>query len=78
VRRITVPTLVAHGFNDIHPRRTTEELYRLLSDAERVEYTDQFTQKEIDQALIADAPPTQRAALRMPFVEAFLQRAVSK
>ncbi len=78
VRRITVPTLVAHGFDELHPRRTAEELYRLLPNAEWVEYTDRFTQEEIDRAQAADAPPTQQAALRMPFIEAFLQRVESQ
>ena len=78
VRRITVPALVAHGFNEVHPKRTAEELYRLLPNAEWVEYSDRYTQEEIDQAQEADAPPTQRAALRLPFVEEFLRRNESK
>ena len=45
-----------------------------MPNAEWVEYTDRFTQEEIDQVQAANAPFTQQAALRMPFVEAFMRR----
>jgi pimeloyl-ACP methyl ester carboxylesterase len=67
VRCISVPALVAHGFNPFHPRRAAETLYWLLPNAEWVEYTDRFTQKEIDQA-------QDKGTLRRTFVEAFLRR----
>jgi pimeloyl-ACP methyl ester carboxylesterase len=75
IRRISAPALIAHGFDEGHPRHTAKELCGLLPNAEWVEYTNRFTQQEIDRAQEA---PTQRAALRMPFVEAFLQRVESK
>jgi len=37
-----------------------------------------YTQEEIDQARQADAPSTQRMALPLPFIEAFLRRHESK
>ena len=67
VRPITLPALVAHGFDPVHPRDTAEKLCRVLPNAEWVEYSDRYTQDEIDQA-------GQKWALALPFMEAFLGR----
>lgn len=74
---ITVPTLVAHGFDPVHPRRAAEALYRQLPNAEWVEYSDRFTQEEIDRAR-EEGPVTQQVALLLPFIEAFLERIESQ
>jgi len=73
IRTITHPALVAHGFDPVHPRRTAEELCRQLPKAEWVEYSDRFTQEEIDRAR-EEGPVTQQVALALPFIEEFLQR----
>jgi len=66
IRPITLPALVAHGFDPIHPRDTAEALYRLLPNAEWVEYSDRYTEEEMAQAGYS-------WALALPFMEAFLR-----
>ena len=67
IRPITLPALVAHGFDPIHPRDTAEELYRVLPNAEWVEYSDRYTQEEMEQA-------NHSWGLALPFMEEFLDR----
>lgn len=74
VRHISAPALIAHEFNELHPRHTAEEVYRLLPNAEWVEYTDRYTQEKIDQTRASDAANREKDILIMPFAEAFLQR----
>jgi pimeloyl-ACP methyl ester carboxylesterase len=76
--RITAPALVLHGFDDVHPRDTAEELHRLLPNSEWVEYSDLYTQEVIDQVRESDNIFTEKATLSMPSIEEFLQRIESK
>jgi pimeloyl-ACP methyl ester carboxylesterase len=69
IRRISAPALIAHGINERHPRHTAEELYRLLPNAEWVEYTERCTPEEIEHAT-----GREKDILMMPFIEEFLQR----
>jgi pimeloyl-ACP methyl ester carboxylesterase len=73
IRPITLPTLVAHGFDEVHPRHAAEKLYQQLPNAEWVEYSDRYTREEIDQAR-EEGTATQQVALSLPFIEEFLQR----
>ena len=72
IRAIGVPALVAHGYDEAHPRRTAEALQRLLPDAEWVEYAERWSQAELAQAQAADAVYRSQAVLTMPFIEDFL------
>ena len=72
IRPITLPALVAHGFDPIHPRDTAEELCRLLPNAQWVEYSDRYTQDEMDQA------GEFGWGLALPFMEEFLCRIESQ
>ena len=67
LRCINLPTLVAHGFDPIHPRDAAEELCRILPRAEWVEYSDRYTAEEIEQA-------GKSWGLALPFIEGFLAR----
>ena len=73
IRTITLPALVAHGFDPVHPRHAAEQLYPQLPNAEWVEYSDRYTQEEIDQARKGGLA-TQTVALTLPFIEAFLRK----
>ena len=50
-----------------------EKLYQQLPNAEWVEYSDRYSQEEIDRAR-EEGPATQQVALSLPFIEEFLQR----
>jgi pimeloyl-ACP methyl ester carboxylesterase len=67
IRPITLPALVAHGFDPVHPRDTAEELYQLLPNAQWVGYSDRYAQEEMDQAGMG-------WGLALPFMEEFLHR----
>ena len=71
IRPITLPTLVAHGFDPVHPRDAAEDLHKQLPNAEWVEYSDLYTQEEIDQA-------GQKWALALPFMDEFLHGIASQ
>lgn len=73
IRTIEHPALVLHGFDPLHPRQAAEALYQQLPNAEWVEYTDRWSQAEIDRAQ-EEGLATQQVALLLPFIEAFLQR----
>jgi pimeloyl-ACP methyl ester carboxylesterase len=77
IRLITLPALVAHGLDHIHPRRSAEQLYGVLPNADWVEYSDRYAQEEID-AVEEEGLTTQKIAMVLPFVEEFLQRLESK
>lgn len=76
--RITAPALVLHGLDEAHPRHTAEELHSLLPNSEWVEYSDLYSQEEIDQVRESDVYVTQKGALGLPFIEEFLQRIESR
>lgn len=67
IRSIALPTLVAHGFDPVHPRDSAEELCRLIPRAEWVEYSDRYTSEEMDQA-------GRSWGLALPFIEEFVDR----
>jgi len=67
IRATTLPALVAHGFDPLHPRQRAEELCRLLPNGEWVEYSDRYTQEEMEQAGWS-------WGLALPFMEEFLAR----
>jgi pimeloyl-ACP methyl ester carboxylesterase len=73
IRTIEHPALVLHGFDPLHPRQAAEALYQQLPNAEWVEYTDLWSQEEIDRAQ-EEGLATQQVALLLPFIEAFLER----
>ena len=73
IRPITVPALVAYGLDYVHPRRSAEQLCEVLPNAEWVEYSDRYTQAEID-VVEEEGLNTQKIAMVLPFVEEFLQR----
>jgi pimeloyl-ACP methyl ester carboxylesterase len=77
IRTIEHPALVLHGFDAIHPRRAAEALYQQLPNAEWVEYTDRWSQEEFDRVR-EEGPATQRVALILPFIEAFLRQIESR
>lgn len=72
LRSIAAPTIIAHGFDDLHPRHTAEELHGLLPNSDWVEYSDYYSQERIDEVRVADNEGNQRAAMCMPVVERFL------
>ena len=78
VSEITAPTLILPGFNDTHPRHTAEILHELLPNSELVEYSEIYSQDEIDQAQESDNSWMQMTSLRMPFYEEFLGKNESK
>jgi len=67
IRSITLPALVAHGFDPLHPRQAAEKLFSQLPNAEWVEYSDRYTQEEMEQAGWS-------WGLALPFMEEFLAR----
>jgi pimeloyl-ACP methyl ester carboxylesterase len=75
--RIIAPALVLHGFNALHPEHTARALATLLPNAELVHYLDRYTQEEILQVQGSDNYYSQNAFLKLPFIEAFLQRVES-
>jgi pimeloyl-ACP methyl ester carboxylesterase len=78
---ITTPALVTPGLNDWHPEHTARELYRLLPNAEWVDYADRYTPAEIQQiidiATTTDFAPSTVQTFRFPYYEEFLQRVES-
>ncbi len=65
IRSITLPALVAPGFDPVHPRDAAEELCQVLPNARWVEYSDRYTQEEMDRA-------GRSWGLAVPFIEEFL------
>ena len=66
VESLQLPALVAHGFDPVHPRDTAEELYRHLPNAQWVEYSELYTEEEMNHA-------GNSWGLALPFVEKFLE-----
>ena len=75
---IRAPALIFHGIDQFHPRHTAEELHELLPNSDWVEYSDRYTQEEIEQMGRLDVPLTQLADLVTPYYEEFLQKNESK
>lgn len=74
LKQITILALVMHGFDDLHPQHSAQELANLLPNAEFVDYTSRYSQEEIRAVQESEAYATQNAFLKLPFIEDFLQR----
>jgi pimeloyl-ACP methyl ester carboxylesterase len=73
IRNITVPAIIAHGFNQKHPEQTAAELHRLLPNAEWVAYSDRYSSQELHQIRQSDSS-IQRIFAVLPYYEEFLER----
>lgn len=74
VHQITAPALVIPGFDDLHPRQEAEALYRLLPNAEWVDFAHHYPQETLDQMAASEVLWHQQSFLSMPFMRKFLQR----
>jgi pimeloyl-ACP methyl ester carboxylesterase len=74
LKSISVPALVLHGCNPLHPEHTAQELASLLPNAELAQYSDIYSRDEIQRVCESDSYDTQNAFLKLPFIEAFLNR----
>ena len=72
ISQITIPCLILHGLEELHPRYCAEELHKHLPNSTWVEYTDWYEQEQIEEVIKSDVFPTQKVALTMPIVEKFL------
>lgn len=73
IRQITVPALVVHGLDEYHPRHTAERLHGLLPNSVWAEFSDHYSEEEIDRVRKSVDEGTQRLDLSTPIYEAFLQ-----
>jgi pimeloyl-ACP methyl ester carboxylesterase len=78
---IRVPAIVSYDFGAWHPEHTARELYRLLPNAEWVDYSSRYVPEEIqemvDMITNADNAVSTKLVFRFPFWEDFLQRVES-
>jgi pimeloyl-ACP methyl ester carboxylesterase len=78
---IDVPAIVSHDFGAWHPEHTARALYRLLPNAEWVDYSSRYTPEEIQEMAdivhARDIGTSTKLAFRFPFYEDFLRRVES-
>ena len=74
VKRITVPAIVTHGFDALHPEHTAKRLCELLSDAEWADYSKRFSPERIKEMSGDSATNVEHYAIAYPFHEDFIQK----
>lgn len=72
--QITVPTLIAHGFDPLHPRAAAEMVYRRLPRAEWLEFSAHYAAEIVARAAASDTFWNQKSLLALPMIREFLRR----
>ena len=74
LNRITVPAIVAHGFDPGHPEHTARQVYEHLPNAEWVDYSKRFSPEKLKEMTAESCTPVERLAVAMPYYENFIKR----
>lgn len=78
LKHVTVPTLIAHGFDPVHTEPRARVIYDALPNANWVQYSDNCTQKEMQELLDGvsngTCGPSKPVSVIAPYHLAFIEQ----